>query len=66
MHRRGRIAPGMAADLCVIGPGGLADHATYDHPLRPATGVEHVLVNGDPVWAHGAATTDRPGKIVSR
>ena len=56
----------MAADLCVLGPGGLADHATYDHPRRPATGVEHVLVNGDPVWAHGAPTTARPGKIVSR
>lgn len=66
LRRRGRIAPGMAADLCVLGPGGLADHATYDHPRCPATGVEHVLVNGDPVWAHGAPTTARPGKIVSR
>jgi N-acyl-D-amino-acid deacylase len=66
LRRRGRIAPGMAADLCVVGPGGLADHATYDHPLRPATGVDHVLVNGQPVWARGAATTTRPGKIVCR
>jgi len=66
LHRRGRIAAGMAADLCVVGPDGLADHATYDHPLRPATGVEHVLVNGEPVWAHGAPTTARPGRIVSR
>jgi N-acyl-D-amino-acid deacylase len=66
LRRRGRIAPGAAADLCIIGPGGLTDHATYDHPLRPATGVEHVLVNGDPVWVHGAPTTGRPGKIVSR
>jgi N-acyl-D-amino-acid deacylase len=56
----------MAADLCVLGPGGFADHATYDHPRRPATGVEHVLVNGQPVRAHGAATTARPGKIISR
>ena len=66
LRRRGRIAPGMAADLCVIGPGGLTDHATYDHPLRPATGIDHVLVDGEPVWAHGAPTTARPGRIVSR
>jgi N-acyl-D-amino-acid deacylase len=56
----------MAADLCVVGPGGLADHATYDQPRRLATGVDHVLVNGEPVWAHGAATTTRPGRIVNR
>jgi len=66
LHRRGRITPGMAADLCIVSPSGLADHATDDHPLRPATGVDHVLVNGQPVWAHGAATTARPGKIVNR
>jgi N-acyl-D-amino-acid deacylase len=66
LRRRGRIAPGAAADLCVIGPGGLTDHATDDHPLRLATGIEHVLVNGEPVWANSAATTARPGRIVSR
>ncbi len=66
LRRRGRIAPGMAADLCIVGPAGLTDHATYDHPRRLATGVDHVLVNGQPVWAHGAATTTRPGRIVSR
>jgi N-acyl-D-amino-acid deacylase len=66
LRRRGRIAPGAAADLCIIGPGGLTDHATYDQPLRLATGIEHVLVNGEPVWANGAATAARPGRIVSR
>ena len=66
LRRRGRIAPGMAADLCVVGPGGLADHATYDHPRRPATGIDHVIVNGEPVWADGAPTPARPGRIVSR
>ena len=65
LRRRGRITPGAAADLCIIGPGGLTDHATYDHPVRPATGIAHVLVNGEPVWADGAATTARPGRIVS-
>ena len=66
LRRRGRIAPGMAADLCILDPGGLADHATYAHPLRPATGVGHVLVSGQPVWTNGALTTARPGTIVSQ
>jgi N-acyl-D-amino-acid deacylase len=66
LGRRGRIAPGMAADLCIVGPGGLADHATDDHPRRPATGVDHVLVNGEPVWTDGAPTSSRPGQVVNR
>jgi N-acyl-D-amino-acid deacylase len=66
LRGRGRIAPGMAADLCIVGPGGPADHATYDHPRRPATGIDHVLVNGQPVWAHAAVTTTRPGKIINQ
>jgi N-acyl-D-amino-acid deacylase len=66
LRQRGRIAPGMAADLCILDGGGLADHATYTHPLRPATGVGHVFVNGELVWTNGALTTVRPGRLVSR
>src|SRR5882724_1259041 len=39
LDRRGRIAPGMAADLCVLDPAGLTDHSTYQHPRRLAGGV---------------------------
>jgi N-acyl-D-aspartate/D-glutamate deacylase len=66
LRDRGRIVPGMAADLCVIGPGGLAPHATYDAPLRMATGAELVLVNGTVVWPRDRATAGQyPGRVVS-
>ena len=43
-----------------------ADRATWDEPLRPAVGVEWVLVNGAPVLAQGAPTEARPGQVLRR
>ena len=43
---RGRVEEGMRADLVVFDFGDVVDEATYDEPLRPPTGVRHVLVNG--------------------
>jgi N-acyl-D-amino-acid deacylase len=66
LRQRGRIAPGLAADLCVIGPGGLAEHATYDEPRELAGGVDLVLVGGEPVWRSGRPVAGRlPGQVVS-
>ena len=63
---RGRLAPGMAADICVIGPGGLTARATYDAPCERAAGVSLVLVNGAVAWRDGrAVTTGFPGRLVS-
>ena len=56
----------MAADLCVIGAGGPAAHATDDCPREPATGVDYVFVNGVIVWAdRHAVAGQRPGQFVS-
>ena len=66
LRDRGRVAPGLAADLCVIGPSGLADRATYDAPRNPAAGVELVLVNGVVVYRDGQPAPGRfPGQLVS-
>jgi len=66
LRDRGRLGPGMAADICVIGPGGLTAHATFDAPLELATGVDLVLVNGAVVWRHGRPVAGRaPGRLVS-
>ena len=51
----------MHADVTVIDP---ADQATYAEPLRPATGVRHVLVGGVPVLAHSRSTGARPGRVL--
>jgi N-acyl-D-amino-acid deacylase len=66
LRNRGRIAEGMAADLCVIGEGGPAAHATYDRPRELATGVDHVFVNGVLVWPDRHAVAGQlPGQFVS-
>jgi N-acyl-D-amino-acid deacylase len=66
LHDRGRVAAGMAADLCVIGAVGPAARATYDRPRELATGVALVFVNGTPVWPdRHAVAGNLPGQMVS-
>ena len=66
LRGRGRLAPGMAADICVIGPDGPTGHATYDAPEQIATGVFVVLVNGVVTWRDGQPVTGHfPGQMIS-
>jgi N-acyl-D-amino-acid deacylase len=66
LRNRGRLAPGMAADICVIGPGGITERATYADPQALAAGVDLVLVNGVIAWRDGQpVTTGFPGQFVS-
>jgi N-acyl-D-amino-acid deacylase len=66
LRDRGRIAPGMAADICVIGPGGIAERASYAAPVTPATGVDMVIVNGIATWNAGQVLPDRhPGRFLT-
>jgi N-acyl-D-amino-acid deacylase len=53
LRNRGRLAAGMAADVCVIGPGGIIDRAIYGAPQLQATGVDLVIVNGVITWRDG-------------
>jgi N-acyl-D-amino-acid deacylase len=53
LRARGRLAPGMAADICVIGPAGITERATYDAPREHADGVHLVIVNGITAWRDG-------------
>jgi N-acyl-D-amino-acid deacylase len=63
---RGRLAPGMAADICVIGPGGITPRASYDEPRVAAAGVDLVIVNGVVAWRDSQPVTTRfPGQFVS-
>jgi N-acyl-D-amino-acid deacylase len=66
LQDRGRLAPGMAADICVIGPGGLAARASYDAPREPAAGMDLVIVNGAITWRGGRPVGGAfPGRLVS-
>jgi N-acyl-D-amino-acid deacylase len=65
LRNRGRIAAGMAADLCVIGAAGLTAHASDDRPRELATGADYVFVNGVIVWPDPQVTGRHPGQVVS-
>jgi N-acyl-D-amino-acid deacylase len=66
LANRGRIAPGMAADIAVFDLAAVADQATWHRPLLPAVGIEWVLVNGRAVIADGQPTETLPGRVLRR
>jgi N-acyl-D-amino-acid deacylase len=63
---RGVVRPGAYADLCVFDPETVIDRATFDEPTVPAAGIDHVFVNGSPVWSDGKSTGERPGRALRR
>lgn len=63
---RGRIAPGMIADLVLFDPATVTDRATYDEPSRQAEGIPWVFVAGRPVIADGRRTGETPGRALRK
>ncbi|MBV9829642.1 MAG: D-aminoacylase [Alphaproteobacteria bacterium] len=63
---RGVLVPGAYADITVFDADTIIDRATFAAPTTPAAGIEHVFVNGQPVWSTGAATGARPGRALRR
>jgi N-acyl-D-amino-acid deacylase len=61
---RGRIAPGMAADLVVFDPDRIQDTATFSKPLAFPTGIGYVLVNGKIAVEQGRSTGELAGKVL--
>ena len=64
LHDRGRIAPGLRADLVLVDPESLCDTATYEEPRRYPDGVMSVWVAGRAVWRGDRATGEQPGGVV--
>jgi len=63
---RGRIAPGMAADLVLFDPATVIDRATPQQPEALSTGIDIVWVNGKLVYNNGAPTGQRLGTFIVR
>ncbi len=64
LDRRGALKEGFLADIVVLDPAAIQDHATYEQPHQFATGVRHVFVNGTQVLKDGEHTGAMPGRIV--
>ena len=66
LARRGALLPGYFADLAIFDAATIIDHATFDNPHQYATGMVHVLVNGEVVLRDGEHTGKLPGRVVER
>ncbi|WP_310467885.1 D-aminoacylase [Sphingomonas sp.] len=64
LRDRGKLSPGMVADVVLFDPATIADHATFEQPMRYATGVRDVFINGIQVLSKGEPTGATPGRFV--
>lgn len=61
---RGRIAPGMKADITLFNPWTVHDTATTEHPSAAPVGIPYVFVNGRIVLDNGIFTGAKPGMVL--
>ncbi len=73
LHDRGRIAPGLKADINIVDYDALqlqTPEVRYDLPaggkriVQRSIGFDATIVAGVPVWRHGAATGALPGRLL--
>jgi N-acyl-D-aspartate/D-glutamate deacylase len=63
-YDRGRLSPGLAADIVVFDYGAIADRATFAEPHKTAEGMRHVIVNGQLVFEERKPTGAKPGRVL--
>jgi len=61
---RGRLKKGHYADIVVFDPKTIQDHATFANSHQLATGVQHVVINGQFALRDGMATGAASGRFV--
>ncbi|NSY41344.1 amidohydrolase family protein [Leisingera sp. ANG59] len=61
---RGRIAKDQQADICVFDPASIASNCTARQPRSYASGVAHVVVNGQFAMKNGARTASNTGTVL--
>lgn len=66
LENRGALQPGNFADIVVFDPDTVIDRADFDHPTRPAAGIETVYSNGTAIVRNGELTGARPGRALRR
>lgn len=65
-RRKGRLQPGMDADIVVFNPATISANATYADPGLPSSGVRFLLVGGVPVVDDGEFISEaHPGRALT-
>lgn len=62
---RGHVKPGFAADIVIFDPDTIHDNASFENPHQYATGIDHVIVNGQTVLSNNESSGKRPGRVVT-
>lgn len=65
LRDRGQVREGNHADLVVFDLDVLQDEADFFDPHRYPSGIEHVLVGGEPVVSGGELTWSLPGRLLT-
>jgi N-acyl-D-amino-acid deacylase len=63
---RGVLKEGCAADIVLFDAATVDEGASFAQPIRPAKGIDTVIVNGAIVWREARPTGVRPGRVVTR
>lgn len=66
IDKRGVLAEGHYADLCVFDPQTVRDTATFDEPKQAAAGIDCVIVNGAIAYEQGVYQGSRTGTVLRR
>lgn len=61
LRRKGRLSPGMDADITVFDPATVEDRATFQNPKQGSAGIVDVLVNGSVVLRDGKLLVESHG-----
>lgn len=66
LRDRGRIAPGLAADLVLFDLATVRDRASFEAPAQASDGIRATIVNGTVVCRDGVPTGARSGRALRR
>ena len=66
LAKKGRIAEGCDADICVFDADTVRDRATFTEPFHSPAGMRYVIVNGEIAVENGKQTAARSGRFIPR
>lgn len=64
LSRKGRIAVGADADLCLFSPENIRENCAYTAPRQLASGMDAVFVAGVPEIMDGQFTGETRGRVL--